>query len=39
MHYGKGQATIYGDLVRLEDDFEVGPGPKFHVYLVAGGRR
>ena len=34
VHYGKGQATIYGDLVRLEDDFEVGPGPKFHVYLV-----
>ena len=20
--------------MRLEDDFEVGPGPKFHVYLV-----
>ena len=34
VHYGKGRATIYGDLVRLEDDFEVGPGPKFHVYLV-----
>ena len=34
VHYGKGRATIYEDLVRLEDDFEVGPGPKFHVYLV-----
>ena len=35
VHYGKGQATIYADLVRLEEDFEVGPGPKFHVYLVS----
>ena len=34
VHYGKGRATIYADLVRLEEDFEVGPGPKFHVYLV-----
>ena len=25
---------MYADLVRLEADFEVGPGPKFHVYLV-----
>lgn len=34
IHYGRGTATIYADLVRLEADFEVGPGPKFHVYLV-----
>lgn len=34
IHYGKGTATLYADLVRLEPDFEVGPGPKFHVYLV-----
>ena len=34
IHYGRGRATIYADLVRLEPDFEVGPGPKFHVYLV-----
>ena len=34
IHYGKGTATLYTDLVRLEPDFEVGPGPKFHVYLV-----
>ena len=26
--------TVYRDLVHLEDSFEVGPGPKFHVYLV-----
>ena len=34
IHYGQGSATIYPDLLRLEADFEVGPGPKFHVYLV-----
>ena len=34
IHYGRGTATLYDDLVRLEADFEVGPGPKFHVYLV-----
>lgn len=34
IHHGRGTATIYADLVRLEPDFEVGPGPKFHVYLV-----
>lgn len=34
IHYGKGRVTVYGDAVRLEPDFEVGPGPKYHVYLV-----
>ena len=34
IHYGKGKVTAYQDLVHLEGDFEVGPGPKFHVYLV-----
>ncbi len=34
IHYGRGTANIYADLLRLEADFEVGPGPKFHVYLV-----
>ena len=34
VHYGQGSATIYADLLRLEADFKVGPGPKFHVYLV-----
>ena len=34
IHYGRGTATIYADLLRLEPDFGVGPGPKFHVYLV-----
>lgn len=34
IHYGKGRVTVYQDLVHLGTDFEVGPGPKFHVYLV-----
>lgn len=39
VHYGKGGVTIYrapdgAELVHLEKDFEVGPGPRFHVYLV-----
>jgi hypothetical protein len=34
LHYGKGTVTVYESLVRLGEDFEVGPGPKFHVYLV-----
>ena len=34
IHYGKGDATVYHDLVHLEANFEVGPGPKYHVYLV-----
>ncbi len=34
IHYGKGDATLYKDLVHLEANFEVGPGPKYHVYLV-----
>jgi len=34
IHHGKGSVTVYQDLLHLEADFEVGPGPKFHVYLV-----
>ncbi len=34
VHYGKGGFTLYHDLLHLETDFEVGPGPKYHVYLV-----
>ena len=34
IHYGKGKVYAYAKLVRLEPDFEVGPGPKYHVYLV-----
>jgi hypothetical protein len=34
IHYGKGRVTLYEGVLHLEADFEVGPGPKFHVYLV-----
>ncbi len=34
IHYGKGQVTVYSDVVHLGEDFTVGPGPAFHVYLV-----
>lgn len=34
IHYGKGGASVYEGVVFLHEDFEVGPGPKFHVYLV-----
>lgn len=34
IHYGKGGVKVYQDLLHLEADFEVGPGPKYHVYLV-----
>jgi Electron transfer DM13 len=34
IHHGRGNVTVYKDLIHLEGDFEVGPGPKFHVYLV-----
>ena len=34
IHYGKGRVSVYERTVFLESDFEVGPGPAFHVYLV-----
>ena len=34
IHYGKGKVSFYEAVVHLDSDFEVGPGPKFHVYLV-----
>jgi hypothetical protein len=34
IHFGKGRVTVYEGLLRLEPDFEVGPGPKYYVYLV-----
>ena len=39
VHWGRGKATIYQEpgnrtVVFLNDDFKVGPGPRFHVYLV-----
>lgn len=34
IHRGQGGVKVYQDLLHLESDFEVGPGPKYHVYLV-----
>lgn len=34
IHYGRGGVRVYDGVVHLEQDFQVGPGPKFHVYLV-----
>ena len=34
VHYGSGGVTVLQQTVFLESDFDVGPGPKFHVYLV-----
>lgn len=34
IHYGKGAVKVFENLVFLEADFKVGPGPKYHVYLV-----
>lgn len=34
IHYGAGAVTVYDNTVHLGTDFEVGPGPAFHVYLV-----
>ena len=32
-HWGRGSVTLFESAVFLEPDFEVGPGPKYHVYL------
>src|SRR4029079_18341026 len=34
VHWGRGSVTVRQDSVFLGEDFEVGPGPKYHVYLV-----
>ena len=34
VHWGKGSVEVYENVVFLKDDFQVGPGPAFHVYLV-----
>ena len=34
VHWGRGKIGVYQSAVFLEPDFEVGPGPKYHVYLV-----
>ncbi len=34
VHWGRGKVSLLQRSVFLESDFEVGPGPAFHVYLV-----
>ena len=34
VHWGRGKVSVYDRAVFLENDFEVGPGPAYHVYLV-----
>jgi Electron transfer DM13 len=34
VHWGRGKVSVYAETVFLEPDFEVGPGPAYHVYLV-----
>jgi hypothetical protein len=34
VHWGKGKVSVYPRAVFLEPDFQVGPGPAYHVYLV-----
>ena len=34
IHHGKGKVSVYQKTLFLESDFEVGPGPDYHVYLV-----
>jgi len=34
VHWGQGKVSVYERAVFLEPDFEVGPGPAYHVYLV-----
>jgi len=34
IHWGEGDVTVYEGTVFLEANFKVGPGPKYHVYLV-----
>ncbi len=38
IHYGAGAVTVHQSVVFLGPDFEVGPGPAFHVYLVPKAR-
>jgi hypothetical protein len=34
LHWGQGKVSVYERTVFLEPDFKVGPGPKYHVYLL-----
>jgi hypothetical protein len=34
IHWGRGKVSVSQSAVFMESDFEVGPGPAYHVYLV-----
>ena len=34
IHYGKGAVKVFESTLFLENDFEIGPAAKYHVYLV-----
>ena len=34
IHYGSGGVEVFENVVFLGEDFNVGPGPAYHVYLV-----
>lgn len=34
VHWGRGKVSVYERALFLEGDFKVGPGPKYHVYLL-----
>jgi hypothetical protein len=34
VHWGRGRVSVYERIVFLEPDFQVGPGPLYHVYLL-----
>ncbi len=34
VHWGKGEVSVYENVVFLEPTFEVGPGPAYFVYLA-----
>ena len=34
IHYGKGAVKVFESTLFLEDNFNVGPGQKYHIYLI-----
>ena len=34
IHYGKGAVKVFESTLFLEDNFKVGPGQKYHIYLI-----
>ena len=34
IHHGKGAVKVFESTLFLEDNFKVGPGPQYHIYLI-----